>query len=80
MFRRRDGWRGFKPALRRWTVWRSVHEFIESRRLGGLAYAYHPAASHRKKSLRHRQRIWIGRDAHSAGWHREALTRATIAV
>jgi hypothetical protein len=52
---------GFEPALRRRTVWRSVHDVIESLLLGGLAYAYNPAASHRQKFLRHRQRIWIGR-------------------
>ena len=52
---------GFEPALRRRTVWRSVHDVIESLLLSGLAYAYNPAASHRQKFLRHRQRIWIGR-------------------
>jgi hypothetical protein len=52
---------GFEPALRRRTVWRSVHNVIESLLLGGLAYAYNPAASHRQKFLRQRQRIWIGR-------------------
>jgi len=52
---------GFEPALRRRTVWHSVHDVIESLLLGGLAYAYNPAASHRQKFLRHRQRIWIGR-------------------
>ena len=39
---------GFEPALRRRTVWRSVHDVIESLLLGGLAYAYNPAASHRQ--------------------------------
>jgi hypothetical protein len=46
---------------RRRTVWRSVRDVIESLLLGGLAYAYNPAASHRQRFLRHRQRIWIGR-------------------
>jgi hypothetical protein len=52
---------GFEPALWRRTVWRSVHDVIESLLLGGLAYAYNSAASHRQRFLRHRQRIWIGR-------------------
>jgi YkoP domain len=52
---------GFEPALRRRTVWRSIHDVIESLLLGGLAYAYNPAASHRQEFLRHRQRTWISR-------------------
>src|SRR4051812_34811805 len=52
---------GFEPALQRQTFWRSVRGIIESLLLGGLAYAYNPVATHRRRFLRHRQRAWIGR-------------------
>jgi YkoP domain len=52
---------GFELFPQRQTMWRFVHDPIESLLLRGLAYAFNPLALRRQAFLRRRQRIWIGR-------------------
>ena len=67
---------GFEPTLWRRTVWRSVHDVIESLLLGGLARLQSGSFASAKVSAAPAADMDRSHDAHSAVWRH----RSTVAL